>query len=90
MAMISDPQKYGKMIEEFAKAETAAKNAESKARDRENAVGYREIAVSEREAALAAVEERLEQREAAFGQAIDAALTDLIERPLSPNGQSKE
>ena len=78
MAMISDPKKYGALIEEFSQAETAAKNAESKARDRENAVGYRENAVSEREEALAGREERLKDLQAAFNNAVDAALTDLI------------
>ncbi len=81
MSMISDPEKYGKLMEQFSIAETAAKNAESVARDRENAAGHREIAVSEREEALAGREERLKDLQAAFNNAVDATLTDLVERP---------
>ena len=64
LAMISNPAQYGKMIEEFSRAETSAKLAESVARDRENAAGDAEILIAKREEAVTRIEEQQAKREA--------------------------
>ena len=80
LAMISNPQEYGRLIEEFSRAETAAKTAQSAAKDRENLVGHAEIAVKEREQIVGEFEQQQAQEKArldAEGERLANGIRDL-------------
>ncbi len=80
LAIISNPTEYGRLIEEFSRAETAAKTAQSEAKDRENLVGHAEIAVKEREQIVGEFEQQQAQEKArldAEGERLANGIRDL-------------
>ena len=53
LSMISDPKKFGALIQQFSESETKAKVAESAATDRLNAAGDAENVIKAREQVVA-------------------------------------